>query len=666
VSDITRFDHGDQKPDVFSSGQQKIQPLDYSISTLKQEVETDTRGHSPAFSEILRGNRTVSSDTLSAAMDKAQQWQAPLGDVLIAQEGNVSRNIYDDFSQSLQLPLLDVSSLGKTPEIATERQLDYLLQNQLVFLQDGPSPLYASASLDLPQDAVTRRQSFQLGRFSAIITARDHRAFFLNRYGRILCARATMKLSRWAPEFSARVRMSWAQILIATSGGALFASAAFYWPNAAFTTANIVFSLWFSALIILRAAALVYAPFYERANSNTTTAAAMAADLPIYTILVPLYREAAILAQLSNALKALHYPAAKLDIKLLLEEDDQATIDAAKALSLPDNFEIVIVPHALPKTKPKALNLGLQFARGEYVVVYDAEDIPHPGQLRDALAAFKNGPENLACIQARLNFYNPNDNWLTRQFTIEYSVLFDLILPFLKKLNIPIPLGGTSNHFRTSILRKLGAWDPHNVTEDADLGIRLSRLGFTSDVIASTTREEAVGETGAWIKQRSRWLKGWMQTYLVHMRRPAQLYKDLGTGGFFGFQIVFGGILVAALLHPVFILWTGYALFQQITDGNGTWLGGLTLQIANFFIFFAGYFFSMLAGAYALDKRGYHPLIAAVFFIPIYWLLVSVGAYMGLWQLIFRPFYWEKTTHGRRASVEEKGGEKHLKRPSTT
>jgi len=654
VSDITRIDADDRKPDVLSFGPQKIQALDYPTSTVKPEALTDTRAYSPAFSEVLRGNRTVSSDRLSAAMDNAQQWQAPLGDVLIAQGGCVSRDIYDDFSQSLQLPLLDISTLGKTPEITTERQLDYLLQNQLVLLQDNPSPLYASASLDLPQDAATRRQSFQLGRFSAILTARDHRTFFLNRYGRTLCARATVKLARWAPEFSARVRMSWAQIIIAMLACVLFASVAFYWPNAAFTSANIVFSIWFSALILLRAAALVYAPFYEQASRNTTAPSAMAADLPVYTILVPLYREAAVLAQLSNALKALHYPAAKLDIKLLLEEDDQVTIDAAKALNLPDNFEIVIVPHALPKTKPKALNLGLQFARGEYVVVYDAEDIPHPGQLLEALAAFKNGPENLACIQARLNFYNPSDNWLTRQFTVEYSVLFDLILPFLKWLDIPIPLGGTSNHFRTGILRKLGAWDPHNVTEDADLGIRLSRLGFTSDVIPSTTQEEAVGELRGWIKQRSRWLKGWMQTYLVHMRQPVQLYKDLGARGFFGFQIIFGGILVAALLHPVFILWTGYALFQQISGGNGAWPGGLTLQIANFFIFFAGYFFSMLAGAYALERRGHHSLVATVFFMPIYWLLVSAGAYMGLWQLIFKPFYWEKTSHGRRLSVQEK------------
>ena len=607
----------------------------------------------PTFSELLRINQTVSPDKLSFAMDRSQQWQVPLGNVLIAEGEQPCRKIYYDFSQSLQLPLLDIATLDKTPKIATEKQLDYLLQNQLVLLDDDPSPIYASASLDLPADPKTRRQSFELGRFAAIITPRDHRAFFLKQYGETLCARATIKLAKWAPEFSARMRMSLIQVCVLVFGCTFFATFAFYWQNGAFILANIIFSLWFFSLITVRAAALAYAPFHARAARKIKRVQFLEADLPIYTILVPLYHESGVLEQLTIALKALEYPAAKLDIKLLLEEDDLVTIELAKALHLPDNFEIVIIPHALPKTKPKALNLGLQFARGDYVVVYDAEDIPHPEQLLEALSAFERGPDHLACIQARLNFYNPNDNWLTRQFTIEYSILFDLMLPFLKKIDIPIPLGGTSNHFKTSILRKIGAWDPYNVTEDADLGIRLNRLGFSCDVIASTTGEEAVSDGWSWIKQRSRWLKGWMQTYLVHMRQPKQLYQDLGSQGFFGFQIVFGGILIAALLHPFFIIWTGYTLFQQITHVSGGWFSEPVLQFTNFFIFFAGYFFSMLAGAYALEKRGHHRLIGAVFSMPIYWLMVSVGAYYGLWQLIFKPFYWEKTSHGRVLPVKD-------------
>lgn len=310
---------------------------------------------------------------------------------------------------------------------------------------------------------------------------------------------------------------------------------------------------------------------------------------------------------------------------------------------MPDNFELIIIPHSLPKTKPKALNVGLQFARGEYVVIYDAEDIPDPQQLRKALGAFARGPETLACVQARLNFYNANQNWLTRQFTIEYSMLFDMMLPWLKKLDIPLPLGGTSNHFKTSILRKIGAWDPYNVTEDADLGIRLRRLGFSCDVFDSTTNEEAVSHVWSWIKQRSRWFKGWMQTYLVHMRHPVKLYRQLGFRGFFGFQIVCGSIVMAALFHPIFLFWSVRIFLHQtpINSAADTAIIGM-----NFVIFFSGYFLSMLAGAYVLERRRRHSFVLSVFGMPFYWLLLSAGAYYGLWQLFTKPFYWEKTDHG--------------------
>ncbi|MFO7477361.1 MAG: glycosyltransferase [Methyloceanibacter sp.] len=203
-------------------------------------------------------------------------------------------------------------------------------------------------------------------------------------------------------------------------------------------------------------------------------------ELPIYSVLVPLYREAHMLPQLVSALRRLDYPAAKLDIKIILEADDEATIAAANALRLPGNFEIVVVPVLQPRTKPKALNFALPLARGEYLVIYDAEDRPETGQLRRALHAFAAGPPNLAAVQARLNIYNAKQSWLTRQFTIEYCALFDGLLPALDRLLLPIPLGGTSNHFRASALRWLMAWDPFNVTEDADLGIRLAAWCFAA------------------------------------------------------------------------------------------------------------------------------------------------------------------------------------------
>jgi cellulose synthase/poly-beta-1,6-N-acetylglucosamine synthase-like glycosyltransferase len=224
------------------------------------------------------------------------------------------------------------------------------------------------------------------------------------------------------------------------------------------------------------------------------------------------------------------YPRDRLDIKLVLEADDTETIAAAEQCG--GGLEIVRVPDHGPRTKPKAANYALSFARGEYLVIYDAEDRPEPDQLLKAVAAFRAAPRRIACLQARLNFYNADHNWITRMFALDYALWFDVLLPGLDRIGVPMPLGGTSNHFRTQILRDIGGWDAFNVTEDADIGIRLSQLGFGVSMIASTTYEEAPIALGPWLRQRSRWLKGYMQTWLVHMRDPLRLLRSAGPGGF--------------------------------------------------------------------------------------------------------------------------------------
>ena len=231
------------------------------------------------------------------------------------------------------------------------------------------------------------------------------------------------------------------------------------------------------------------------------------------------------LPQLAQALRNLDYPLGKLDIKIVLEAGDRETIEAARTLGLEGVFEIIVVPPSQPQTKPKACNFALRFARGEYLVVYDAEDRPEPDQLRKVVATFRRSPPNTACLQCRLNYYNVDENWLTRMFTLDYTLWFDQVLPGLERLGMPIPLGGTSNHFRTDVLRELHAWDPFNVTEDADLGIRIGQKGYRVGVVNSTTFEEASCRVGQWIRQRSRWMKGYMQTLLVHTRRPLHLMR---------------------------------------------------------------------------------------------------------------------------------------------
>jgi cellulose synthase/poly-beta-1,6-N-acetylglucosamine synthase-like glycosyltransferase len=373
--------------------------------------------------------------------------------------------------------------------------------------------------------------------------------------------------------------------------------------------------------------------------------------LPEYTILVPLYRETEVLPALLGALAALDYPAAKLDIKLIFDEDDPETLALARRLRPPGHFKFLVVPTGWPRTKPKALNYGLIQATGEYCVIYDAEDIPEPDQLKKAVIAFRKAPPDVVCLQARLSFYNRDQNALTRWFTAEYAQWFDLTLPGLHATGGVIPLGGNSNHFITEKVRELGAWDPYNVTEDADLGVRLARAGYRTAMFNSTTYEEANSDLANWVRQRTRWLKGWMQTWLVHMRDPGPLFKELGPWGFLSFQSVIGGTIFIALANP--ILWTlttvwfigRWAEIEALFPGPAFYLTAVSLYLGNF----------LFAYLYALGAalRGYHTAVRYGLLAPVYWFLLSVAAWRALFHLFIRPFHWEKTAHGLHLQTEK-------------
>ena len=234
-------------------------------------------------------------------------------------------------------------------------------------------------------------------------------------------------------------------------------------------------------------------------------------ELPSYSVLVPLFREAGVVPHLLQALRGIDYPRDKLDVLLLVESIDVETQAALAETKLDAHMRVIVVPDGAPRTKPRALQYALQLTRGMNVVVFDAEDVPEPDQLRRAAAALAAGAGRLGCLQGRLNIYNPDASWFTRQFAIEYTALFDCILPLLQRLRLPVPLGGTSNHFPRAVLDAVGGWDPFNVTEDADLGIRLARCGYEVGVLASTTWEEAPATASVWSGQRRRWLKGWMR-----------------------------------------------------------------------------------------------------------------------------------------------------------
>jgi cellulose synthase/poly-beta-1,6-N-acetylglucosamine synthase-like glycosyltransferase len=328
-------------------------------------------------------------------------------------------------------------------------------------------------------------------------------------------------------------------------------------------------------------------------------------------------------------------------VKFIIEPDDDETHAALSRARPAAPFEIVVAPAIGPKTKPKALNAALPFARGSFLVIYDAEDRPEPGQLRRALDVFRRSDDTLACVQACLTIDNTGENWLAAMFTAEYAGQFDVFLPALAALNLPLPLGGSSNHFRTATLRKVGGWDPYNVTEDADLGMRLARFGYRSDVIDAATYEEAPARLRPWLRQRTRWFKGWLLTWAVHMREPRRLARDLGLPGFVAFQLMVGGNVLAALVHPLFI-----AVFAVSIWRSGGWPHDhLTTALFGTSVV-VGYLTSVLLGAIGLMRRRLIGAAWALPLIPVHWLLLSAAAWRALYQLIADPYRWEKTDHG--------------------
>ena len=374
-------------------------------------------------------------------------------------------------------------------------------------------------------------------------------------------------------------------------------------------------------------------------------------EWPRYLVLVPVYKEGEILPSLVDALGKLDYPAERLEIRLLIEEDDAETMNAARRLELAPQFTIHPIPVSEPRTKPKACNVGLEDTDADLTVIYDAEDRPEPDQLRKAALAFEQVPDNVVCLQAKLNFYNPTRNLLTRWFTAEYALWFDLCLPALDTLQAPIPLGGTSNHFRVGVLRDIGGWDEYNVTEDCDLGLRLFMDGWRTRMIESTTWEQACPNLGFWIRQRSRWVKGYCQSYLVHTRNLFRATRRLGLINSLHFHLLIGGTPFSQLVNPFYwalaILW-----FTLRPEAIAAYFPGPVFAMAALCLFVGNFALAYAAGI-ACVRRGFGRLTFFGLTMPFYWAMMSYAAWKGFLQLIRRPHYWEKTHHFGEPLVTE-------------
>jgi cellulose synthase/poly-beta-1,6-N-acetylglucosamine synthase-like glycosyltransferase len=444
------------------------------------------------------------------------------------------------------------------------------------------------------------------------------------------------------PELSARRRLSGPQAVVAI---ALVATLLSLLVTAAPTTLVVLvccccgFGVLTGAYHLTVAAIGAYSP--ERPVSAPPLPDG---QLPGYTILAPLYKEAAAVGGLIRSLEALDYPRHLLDVKLIVRFNDFETLGALEAVRLGPQFELLLLDDGEPRTKPKACNFGLRHARGELVVIFDAEDRPEPDQLRKAAAALRAAPADVVCYQARLDFWNPATSSTTRYFTGEYSIVSEMFRPGLERLRAPIPLGGTSSHIPIRVLRELGAWDEFNVTEDADLGTRLARAGYRTRLLDSTTYEEAPSTVPSWIRQRSRWIKGWFQTWLVHTRHPLRLTRELGAQGVLHFQLTMLGSVSPMLFGPVVwmlaIIWL-LSILGVVDPVLPAWLlavgaGSLLFSTA------AGIWMTVVG----LRRAGHRTLVRSSLLSPVYELLKSAAAAKAVWQLITRPHYWEKTTHG--------------------
>lgn len=371
-------------------------------------------------------------------------------------------------------------------------------------------------------------------------------------------------------------------------------------------------------------------------------------DLPIITVMLPVYHESHMIRKLLAHVTRANYPSDKLDIIILCEPDDPASIRAAQ-LHAGDNIRVMIGNGIAPKTKPNAMNQALPIARGEIITVYDAEDRPHRQQLRTAAEALTANAD-LAVVQAPLSYYNANQNWLTRQFAIEYAAFFYVWVPFLVRLGLPFPLGGTSNHIRRVALEEAGAWDAYNVTEDADLSFRFAALGWESGYISCPTMEEAVSNYPSWEKQRSRWMKGYMQTWITHMKRPWLPFGRTALKRIATLQLTIGMTLICGLFHVPGILFTLWTLSAAPTL-NISALYMLPAIIA------LAYIFGVLIGIAGVKRSGQRWLVPHCLMMPIYWLALFFPTIRALWELWRSPFHWHKTDHGDIGAASQPAAE---------
>ncbi|NQX29186.1 glycosyltransferase [Microbacteriaceae bacterium VKM Ac-2854] len=628
--------------------------------------------------EILLDAGLISTEQLDAALAAQAREGGLIGRHLILDGAVSRREMYQALAQQWDAPLVDLVEEPPDPAPLARIGAETLVEAGWVpWRQEADGAIVIATSVP-PTDEVLDRARSVLG--TAEIRVRTTTDWDIYQAVENACRAALLfgasdSLAVNSGDESAKSGLRKWQVITPIVFAALVVVGAFFSPSLAFVVLLSAANLLFLMNIAFKALAGIRAPLnknekvawqeevaLERGRRGLPIATRRLPDdeLPIYTILVPAYKEANIISKLLVNLGALDYPKSKLEVMVLLEADDDETIAAVRRMRPPEYVRMVIVPPGGPQTKPRACNYGLSFARGEFVVIYDAEDRPDPDQLRKCVDLFRQDAferefvdptqKQLVCLQGALSYFNADYNVLTRMFAVEYAHWFGAMLPGLDQSHLPIPLGGTSNHFETNVLRRLGAWDPYNVTEDADLGLRVAAHGYRVGVVDSNTWEEACAEVGAWIKQRTRWIKGYMMTAGVNTRHPIRWFRVNGFLGALSLVALIMGTPVAFLLYPLVLGFTlvTYIGVQFLGLNLPEWLiiAGTTNML------FSNGLMIVVSGIAAWKRYNWRVAMFALL-NPVYWVLHSISAWRAAWQIVFSPHRWEKTPHGLTEEYED-------------
>jgi cellulose synthase/poly-beta-1,6-N-acetylglucosamine synthase-like glycosyltransferase len=595
----------------------------------------------------LVNNNVITPAQLVQALHAQKYLKAPLGEILVAEGWAQTHDVQAALAHQHGITQADLTAQVPDPKLAAQMPMEFWLRHHVLpWMRIGGSVLVATARPN-QFDAVRRELADVFPDILVVLCTESAITDAIAAEFSAPLARAAA--TRVAPSLSCRTwkpptRSMWSLALLALLGFALLL------PSWALTLVSI-----FAIFSVLGLAVLKLFAFIGHLGLQNDAPSPLVSvhlqtppsPLPRVSIMVPLFCEKEIAGALIKRLSRLTYPKALLDVMLVLEEQDHITCQTLEHTTLPSWMRVIKVPeYGGLKTKPRALNFALDFCRGDIIGIWDAEDAPSPDQIDVVVSHFAQADKDVVCLQGKLDYYNPNANWLARCFSIEYASWWRIILPGLVRMGLVIPLGGTTLFFKRKELGELGGWDAHNVTEDADLGVRLARAGYRAELIDTVTYEEANCRTWPWIKQRSRWLKGFLVTYLVHMRRPSLLFKELGAWRFLGLQVFFLGTVCQFLLAP--ILWSFWLLTFGLSHPVHILLPISALYTVGG-LFLLAEILTICIGLVAVSRPERRFLMPWVPTMIVYYPLGVLAAFKAIYELSLRPFYWDKTQHGQSA-----------------